>query len=104
MSCYFCNAVEDVNSIDAVQRTGQRTKELLGMLHLNGDDKCFTFITRIGVSRTYRDEKKEPVLDFYVPGAQSKILLNLVSGSMLLLATIVGEEKGTYQMFCALGR
>ena len=47
------------------------------------------------------DEKKEPVLDYYVSGAQSKILLNLVSGSILLLATIVGEEEGTYQMLCA---
>jgi hypothetical protein len=46
------------------------------------------------LSEICTDEKKEPVLDCDMSGAQIKILLNLVSGSMLLLATIVGEEKG----------
>ena len=40
-----------------------------------------------------RDEKKEPVLDCYVSGAQSETLLNLVNSSMLSLATKVGAEK-----------
>ena len=33
------------------------------------------------------DEKKEPVLDCDMPRAQVRILLNLVSGSMSVLAT-----------------
>ena len=41
-----------------------------------------------------RDEKKEPVLDYYVSGAQSETLLNLVNSSMLSLATNVGAEEG----------
>ena len=32
---YFCNAVEDTNSIDAVQRIGQRTQEVFGMHRCN---------------------------------------------------------------------
>ena len=53
------------------------------------------------LSVTCIDEKKEPVLDCHVSGAQSKTLLNLVNDSMLLLATNVGAEEGTYQMLCA---
>ena len=36
------------------------------------------------LSVTCIDEKKEPVLDCHVSGAQGKILLNLVSGSVVV--------------------
>ena len=41
-----------------------------------------------------RDEKKEPVLDCYVSGAQSETLLSLVNSSMLSLATNVVATEG----------
>ena len=42
------------------------------------DDLCFTFIKWTG-----HHEKKETVLDCYVPGARGETLMNLVNSSML---------------------
>ena len=39
-------------------------------------DKCFNFIKWTG-----QDEKKETVLDCYVPGARGETLINLVNSS-----------------------